>query len=89
MWTWRAALLRVVRDRHSPSRLTGVDVIDWLDHDLRDDVDFRVAPAEEAIDDHEAMFDRILLVETIEHLQAPWGVLRVLAGRVAPGAEWS
>jgi 2-polyprenyl-3-methyl-5-hydroxy-6-metoxy-1,4-benzoquinol methylase len=81
----RGALLRTVRDRHSPSRLIGVDLIDWLDDDLKDDVELRIAPAEKAL--HEEMFDRILLVETIEHLEAPWMVLRVLAGRLAPGGR--
>src|SRR4051812_32013155 len=43
------SFLRTVRDRHAPGQLVGVDLIDWLADDLRDDVRQVLAPAEEAI----------------------------------------
>jgi precorrin-6B methylase 2 len=79
-------LLRAVRDLHRPARLTGVDVIDWLDDDLRGDVELVVGAAEEALAGLPAA-DRVLLVETIEHLDAPWTVLRAAARRVAPAGR--
>jgi SAM-dependent methyltransferase len=81
----RGDLLRVVRDRFSPAALTGIDAIDWLDEDLRADVSFRAIPAEEA--SRLAVADRVLMVEVIEHLEAPWSVLREAARLVAPGGR--
>lgn len=79
-------VLREIRDRHQPSQLIGLDVIDWLDDDLRDDVDLLTDPAESALDRVDQV-DRVLMVEVLEHLEAPWTVLRAAASRVAPGGR--
>jgi SAM-dependent methyltransferase len=76
-------LLRSVRDRWVPASLAAIDPIDWLDDDLRASVDFRALPAERVAELPVA--DRVMLVEVIEHLEAPWTALRAAAGRVAPG----
>lgn len=81
----RGDLLRVVRDRWQPETLSGIDPIDWLDADLREDVDFRAIAAEDA--DDLATADRVMLVEVIEHLEAPWSALRQAARLVAPGGR--
>jgi 2-polyprenyl-3-methyl-5-hydroxy-6-metoxy-1,4-benzoquinol methylase len=78
----RGELLRLVKDRWQPAHLCGIDAIDWLDDDLRADVEFRQIAAELA-DDLPAA-DRVMLVEVIEHLEAPWTVLRRAAQLVAP-----
>jgi 2-polyprenyl-3-methyl-5-hydroxy-6-metoxy-1,4-benzoquinol methylase len=78
-------LLRAVRERWQPASLTGLDPIDWLAEDLRGDVDFHAIPAEQAGGLRAA--DRVMLVEVIEHLEAPWSVLRAAAGLVAPGGR--
>ncbi|MGA2319679.1 MAG: methyltransferase domain-containing protein [Solirubrobacteraceae bacterium] len=75
-------LLRRVRDRWQPESLTGVDPIAWLAEDLRDDVLFHQTPAEEL---ELPLADRVMMVETIEHLEAPWSALRKAARLVAPG----
>jgi 2-polyprenyl-3-methyl-5-hydroxy-6-metoxy-1,4-benzoquinol methylase len=79
----RGDLLRLVRDRWAPAELHGLDPLDWLDEDLRADVFFHELAAEQAED--LPLADRVLLVEAIEHLEAPWTTLRKAAGRVAPG----
>lgn len=79
----RGELLRRIRDRWQPAELTGVDVIDWLDHDLRGDVSFHTLSAEQA--GALAPADRVLMVEVIEHLESPWQGLRQAARLVAPG----
>lgn len=79
----RGDLLRVLRERWRPASLAGVDPIDWLADDLRADVDFRALAAEDA--DALAPADRVLMVEVIEHLEAPWKALRAAARLVAPG----
>lgn len=79
----RGDLLRELRDEWQPSALSGIDPIDWLADDLRADVRFEELPAEEAGRLEQA--DRVLMVEVIEHLEAPWRALRSAAGRVAPG----
>ena len=79
----RGDLLRRVRDEWAPSQLRGIDSLDWLDQDLRPDVDFEVRPAEDLAG--VAPADRVLLVEVIEHLEAPWSALRAAAGALAPG----
>jgi SAM-dependent methyltransferase len=81
----RGDLLRVVRDRWQPEALSGIDPLDWLDADLREDVDFRAVAAEDADDLPTA--DRVMLVEVIEHLEAPWSALRRAARLVAPGGR--
>jgi 2-polyprenyl-3-methyl-5-hydroxy-6-metoxy-1,4-benzoquinol methylase len=78
-------LLRAVRDRWQPASLTGVDPIDWLEDDLRPDVSFHAIAAEDAGALEPA--DRVLLIEAIEHLEAPWSVLRTAAGLLAPGGR--
>jgi 2-polyprenyl-3-methyl-5-hydroxy-6-metoxy-1,4-benzoquinol methylase len=81
----RGDLLRLVRDEWQPAALAGVDPIDWLDEDLREDVDFRALPGEQIAELEAA--DRVLLVEVIEHLEAPWSTLREAARLVAPGGR--
>jgi len=81
----RGDLLRAIRDRWEPAGLWGIDPIDWLDADLKDDVEFRMLPAERA--DELPVADRVLLVEAIEHLEAPWIALRQAAKLVAPGGR--
>lgn len=79
-------LLREVRDRYAPASLTGVDVLAWLEEDLMGDVRLFTGPAEAVLSEvHPA--DRVLLVETIEHLTAPWDVLAAAASLVAPGGR--
>ena len=78
----RGDLLRRVRQDWSPAELRGVDVIDWLDEDLREAVTLTLgsdpdAPLPEA--------DRVMMVEVIEHLETPWRTLREAARSVAPG----
>jgi 2-polyprenyl-3-methyl-5-hydroxy-6-metoxy-1,4-benzoquinol methylase len=79
-------LLRLIRARHAPARLVGVDLIDWLDPDLRPAVETHIGPAETVVGELDS-FDRVLMVETIEHLQAPWSALERAAERVAPGGR--
>src|SRR4051812_47142600 len=72
------AVLRAIRDRHRPSSLMGTDIINWLDDDLRDDVDLTTGPAEETLAEMPPA-DRVLMVEVLEHLESPWTVLRAAA----------
>lgn len=81
----RGDLLRRIRDTWQPSALYGIDPIDWLDADLKPDVNFRTVAAELATDLPVA--DRVLLVEVIEHLEAPWSALRQAARLLAPGGR--
>jgi SAM-dependent methyltransferase len=81
----RGELLRKVRDRWQPARLSGIDPIDWLDDDLRGDVEFHELAAEQAGELPSA--ERVLLIEVIEHLEAPWSALRAAARLVAPGGR--
>jgi 2-polyprenyl-3-methyl-5-hydroxy-6-metoxy-1,4-benzoquinol methylase len=81
----RGDLLRRIRDEWEPAALCGVDPIDWLDEDLRADVSFHTLAAEHA--DQLPIADRVLLVEVIEHLEAPWSALRKAARLVAPGGR--
>jgi 2-polyprenyl-3-methyl-5-hydroxy-6-metoxy-1,4-benzoquinol methylase len=78
-------LLRRIRDEHAPASLRGLDLIDWLDEDMRGDVEFEAVAIEQAEDLPQA--DRVMLVEVIEHLPAPWTALRKAAGLVAPGGR--
>jgi SAM-dependent methyltransferase len=79
----RGDLLREISEGWQPRALSGIDPIDWLADDLRADVHFEELPAEEA--DRLDQADRVLMIEVIEHLEAPWRALRSAAGRVAPG----
>lgn len=81
----RGDLLREIRDSWQPAELTGIDPIDWLDDDLRDDVNFHTIAAEHASELPVA--DRVLMIEVIEHLEAPWSALRGAARLVAPGGR--
>jgi SAM-dependent methyltransferase len=81
----RGDLLRVLRDEWAPSRLRGIDPIDWLDDDLRGDVEFATTPAEDLAG--LAPSDRVLMVEVIEHLESPWTALRSAARLVAPAGR--
>jgi 2-polyprenyl-3-methyl-5-hydroxy-6-metoxy-1,4-benzoquinol methylase len=81
----RGELLRRVRDEFEPSTLTAIDAIDWLDDDLREDVNFHAIAAEHA--DGLPSADRVLMVEVIEHLEGPWSALRHAARLVAPGGR--
>jgi len=81
----RGDALRRVRDEWAPSQLRGIDSLDWLDDDLRADVDFEVRPAEELAGTPAA--DRVLMIEVIEHLEAPWSALRAAARVLAPGGR--
>jgi 2-polyprenyl-3-methyl-5-hydroxy-6-metoxy-1,4-benzoquinol methylase len=81
----RGDLLRRIRDEWQPASLGGIDAIDWLDEDLRADVDFHTVAAEDA--DGLPVADRVLLIEVIEHLEAPWSALRKAARLVAPGGR--
>lgn len=76
-------VLRRVRDGFAPSSLRGLDLIDWLDPDLRGDVEFEAVSIEDA--EGLAPADRVMLVEVIEHLPSPWAALRKAAALVAPG----
>lgn len=78
-------VLRSVRDHWQPDSLTGSDIIDWLASDLRRDVDLIVGSVETVMTDRR--YDRVLMVETIEHLEAPWSALRIAARAVAPGGR--
>lgn len=73
-------VLRKVKQEHEPAELRGADVIDWLDDDLRDDVQMCVG---EIYDLEPA--DRVLMIEVIEHMEMPWASLRVAARAVKPG----
>lgn len=79
----RGDLLRQLKDEWRPASLSGIDAIDWLDDDLRAAVDFHTLAAEDA--DGLPPADRVLLIEVIEHLEAPWSALRKAARLVAPG----
>jgi SAM-dependent methyltransferase len=81
----RGDALRRVKERWAPAQLSGIDAIDWLDDDLRDEVLFAELPAERA--DELPSADRVLLIEVIEHLEAPWSALRAAARLVAPGGR--
>ncbi|HEY2570321.1 MAG TPA: methyltransferase domain-containing protein, partial [Solirubrobacteraceae bacterium] len=54
--------------------------------DLRPAVETHVGPAEAVVGELDS-YDRVLMVETIEHLRAPWSVLERAAERVAPGGR--
>lgn len=79
----RGDLLRIIKGELAPAELWGLDPIDWLADDLRDEVKFELVGAEEATELPEV--DRVMMVEVIEHLEAPWSTLRAAARKVAPG----
>ena len=75
--------LRKVRDRYAPALLIGVDVLDFLEDELRREVDHRIGAAEDLLPIEPV--DRVLAIEVIEHAEAPWTLLRLAARCVAPG----
>jgi SAM-dependent methyltransferase len=77
-------LLRVLAARYSRADLVGNDILPWLPAELHGRVGFRAGPAE-ALLVSETRFDVVSLIEVLEHLEAPWSVLRVAAQLVAPG----
>jgi 2-polyprenyl-3-methyl-5-hydroxy-6-metoxy-1,4-benzoquinol methylase len=79
-------LLRLVGERYAPARMTGVDLIDFLSVDLRPLVDLRIGQAEDVLEGL-GSFQRVVLSEVIEHLDAPWSTLRAAALLVAPGGR--
>jgi len=79
------AALRRIHDRHSPRQLVGNDIVNWLDADLREHVTFREMAAETGIDADPA--DRILMLEVLEHLEAPLITLRHAARLLRPGGR--
>lgn len=81
----RGDLLRLVGERWAPARLRGMDALDWLADDLRGQVEFSALAAEHAAGLEPA--DRVMLVEVIEHLEAPWSALRAAARLLAPGGR--
>jgi 2-polyprenyl-3-methyl-5-hydroxy-6-metoxy-1,4-benzoquinol methylase len=80
-------LLRMILSSCQPAGLTAVDVIDWLDDDLRPHVELITGPAEQVLVEPGQRTDRVLLVEAMEHVEAPWSLLRAAARRVAPGGR--
>jgi SAM-dependent methyltransferase len=81
----RGDLLRLVRERWEPAELRGTDALDWLAEDLRGAVEFAALPAERS--EGLAPADRVMMVEVIEHLEAPWSTLRSAARLVEPGGR--
>jgi 2-polyprenyl-3-methyl-5-hydroxy-6-metoxy-1,4-benzoquinol methylase len=79
-------LLRRIQLDHRPAQLAGVDVIDWLDADLRPSVVMHIGAAEMVLSSLEPV-DRVLMAEVLEHLESPWTVLRAAARLVAPGGR--
>lgn len=79
----RGDLARAVLEMDPEAEVTTVDAIDWLPLDLRTRVTHLLAPAEEALDRLPPV-DRVTMVEVLEHLEAPWTVLRKAARLVAP-----
>jgi 2-polyprenyl-3-methyl-5-hydroxy-6-metoxy-1,4-benzoquinol methylase len=82
----RGDILKTIRGRLAPAQLAGIDVVDWLDDELRDSVEMTVRPAEHVLQSFVPV-DRVLMVEAIEHLTAPWETLSRAAERVAPGGR--
>jgi SAM-dependent methyltransferase len=80
-------LLRLVADRWQPASLHGADIIEWLSADLRDRVEFHHGPAEAVLPAITETFDRVVLCESLEHMEAPWLMLRAAARLVAPGGR--
>lgn len=80
------SVLRAVRDRWAPASLAACDLIDWLDDDLRDDVEMTRSSAEAALPLQDVV-DRVIMCESLEHTEAPWSVLRAAARSVAPGGR--
>jgi SAM-dependent methyltransferase len=79
-------LLRTIRDEWQPLSLTSVDVLPWLADDLKADVSEHVGDPLEILPALEPS-DRVISVETLEHMEAPWTTLRLCARLVRPGGR--
>jgi len=77
-------VLRHINEAWSPSGLVAVDVLPWLASDLQEDVELHIGDPV-SIAGGLAAADRVLLVETLEHVEAPWTLLRMSARLVKPG----
>lgn len=82
--TGTAELLRKIRDQWSPSGLVALDLVPWLPSDLRADVELHVGEAVTPAADV-APADSVLVVETLEHVDARWVLLRTAARLAKPG----
>ena len=79
-------LLRLIKSRHEPVQLTGIDLIDRLADDLRPHVELQIGGAEDRIR-AAGPADRVLFVETLDDLDGPWSTLRHAASLVLPGGR--
>jgi len=79
-------LLRLIHGQWEPAELTGADLLPWLDPELAPDVTFVRGDALAVLRAMEPV-DRLLMVEVIEHLEAPWTALREAASKVAPSGS--
>ncbi len=80
-------IMRSILGSQEPEFVTGVDLIDWLQADLGPNCDVIIGPAEQVLAERQFVADRVLLVETLEHVDAPWSILRAAARCVAPGGR--
>jgi 2-polyprenyl-3-methyl-5-hydroxy-6-metoxy-1,4-benzoquinol methylase len=80
----RGDLVRAIRVLDPAASITGVDTIDWLPPDMRGEVELILAAAEDGLESV-GPADRVMMVEVLEHFEAPWTVLRKAARLVAPG----
>lgn len=60
------------------------NILPWLASDLQEDIEMHVGDPVLIAGDL-APADRVLLVETLEHVEAPWTLLRISARLVKPG----
>jgi SAM-dependent methyltransferase len=74
--------LAAVRDRFAPAHLHGLDVVRFLEPSMAASVTYVVAPAETALASQHTV-DRVLMIESLEHMEAPWSVLRLACRVVA------
>lgn len=77
-------VLRRIREHWSPAGLVAVDILPWIASDLRQDVETHIGDPVSIANDL-APADRVLMVETLEHVEAPWTLLRVCARLVKHG----
>lgn len=77
-------VLRHIRERWSPAGLVAIDILPWLASDLQEDVEMHMGDPVSIAGDL-SLADRVLVVETLEHVEAPWTLLRIAARLVKPG----
>lgn len=77
-------LVRWILAEQAPESVAAVDILPWLPEDLVESVDYRVGPAEEQLGGMDSV-DRLLMIETLEHVEAPWALLRQTAELLRPG----